>query len=875
MKHFSVLAAIVLTLSFYTSAWSTPATDLLPGPADEIVIADWHVVGPCLSGAREALTNPFSGSFNPATGEVDLNDTYPSEQAFGGRVEWTEQPIDENGNLVFNFDDPDWEKINDEWGVSGLYFLCAAYAEFESERECRALINAHGIGSFYINGRRYSGDPYGHRLIKTPVILDEGLNRVFFVAGGFGGSDTVRFDIEPPPEQAIVVLDRDILLPDLVRGKDIQTNANSIAHYGEPVNLYAGIPIVNTTNEWIDGVSIAIGDNEILTTPLEAYVRNLPPLSVVKVPVNFIGDVFPEDWEEDTYEVPIRIWWDDQEINITSSARVRDPEDSRRMVFLSDIDNSVQKYAVRFPSNYDPTRNYSLILALHGAGVECDGMVDSFESRDSAFIVAPTNRRRFGFDWQDWGRLDALEVLEQCNRNYRIDPNRVYLVGHSMGGHGTWHVGSTHADRFAAIVPSAGWASFQLYSPWFLRADELFGDPNLRRIVEACTSPDRTERLLPNLRNTPVLAVHGGDDDNVPPTHGRLLTGILDRMDYDVRYWEEPGQGHWWDNDPNIPGAGCVDALRIRSFLMERERNPYPRHVTLATYDLGNANERYWIEVNEEISPIGQVYVDAELERNGDFRCTTANVRMLTFDFSDEFPYSVPYSVEIDNQVVVLGPDVSDTVSLTQADGLWTIGESLSTGTVKTPDFRGPVKRAYMSPFVIVVGTQGTDEANALNMEIARAIQQRWWYRANGYSIIVPDTDTRIGDEYYQTMNLVLVGGPDSNVHSRMFEEQLPISIVDGGVMLGDKFIEGDDLSVKFVYPNPANPDRLILCNWGTSLAGTRLAGGMTCLFSGSNLPDFLIYDDDVRLMGYAGVRASGFFDNNWELDEDLYYLRY
>ena len=110
-----MLAAIVLILSFYTSAYSTPASAILPGLAEEIVITAWYVVGPCLSGAREALTNPFSRSFNHATGEVDLNDTYPSEQAYGGRVGWTEQSSDENGNLVFSFDDPDWEKINDEW----------------------------------------------------------------------------------------------------------------------------------------------------------------------------------------------------------------------------------------------------------------------------------------------------------------------------------------------------------------------------------------------------------------------------------------------------------------------------------------------------------------------------------------------------------------------------------------------------------------------------------------------------------------------------------------------------------------------------------------------------------------------------------------
>ena len=87
------------------------------------------------------------------------------------------------------------------------------------------------------------------------------------------------------------------------------------------------------------------------------------------------------------------------------------------------------------------------------------------------------------------------------------------------------------------------------------------------------------------------------------------------------------------------------------------------------------------------------------------------------------------------------------------------------------------------------------------------------------------------------------------------------------------EFIPGDDLAVKFVYPSRGHGQNLILCNWGTSIEGLRLAGGLTCIFSGSGLPDFLIYDKEVKLKGYAGVKAAGFFDNNWEVDPDLYYL--
>jgi predicted esterase len=860
MKKYTTLIAISMLLGLINVANSTPGQDSLPPLDREIAITDWWVAGPILSGSRESLVNPFAASFNRDTGEVDLDARYSSVQEYGGAVGWSLSTVDEEGNLNFSFDNPDWDKIDDEWGASGIAFMCGAYATFQCDRECRALVDANGIGSFYINGRLYSGDPYGHGLIKTPVLLDEGENRVFFASGGYGGSDTVRFAIEPPPETALMVLENDILLPDLVRGESLDT--------------FVGVPILNTTDEWVENVEVTAGYGSTVFIDSEPFViKRLAPLSVIKVPARIATEEpYPEEWDEDEVPVPIRITYSGSELWAVPNARVRNPEDSRKVVFLSDIDQSAQKYAVRYPSNYDPSRQYGLILALHGAGVECEGLADAFESKEWAFVVAPTNRRCFGFDWQDWGRLDAIEVLNQAMSRYPIDENRVYLVGHSMGGHGTWHVGCTHADTFAAIVPSAGWASLQLYTPWFLRSDDMFFDPELSAIFEACTSPDRTERLLPNLRNTPVLAVHGGNDDNVPPTHGRLLTGILEQMGYDATYWEEPGQGHWWDNNPDIPGAACVDALRIRSFLMEHVRNPYPRHVTLATFDLGNANTRYWVEVNEEISPIGGVYVDAEIDRTGEFTCTTHNVKTITFHFDEAFPYSVPATVAIDDQIVALDRKADGSVSLTLAGGAWSPGEGFRSDLSKTPDFRGPIKRAYFSPFVIVVGTVGTDEENSLNFEIARAISQRWWYRANGYAPIVTDNEVWS----YQTANLILIGGPESNVFSKLVEDSLPIRIVDGGVMLGDRMIRGDDLAVQFVYPmpNPVNPERLVLCNWGTSIEGTRMSGGVTCLYSGSNLPDFMIFDSAVRLQGLAGVRAMGFFDNQWQLDEDFYYVR-
>jgi poly(3-hydroxybutyrate) depolymerase len=133
-------------------------------------------------------------------------------------------------------------------------------------------------------------------------------------------------------------------------------------------------------------------------------------------------------------------------------------------MFVSPLDGSVQYFAhVPAQPAKDKARP-GLVLSLHGAGVETRGQAACYTPKPGLHVVAPTNRRPFGFDWEDWGRLDALEVLDLAGKELDTDPRRTYLTGHSMGGHGAWHLGVTYPDRFAAIGPSAGWISFWSYA---------------------------------------------------------------------------------------------------------------------------------------------------------------------------------------------------------------------------------------------------------------------------------------------------------------------------------------------------------------------------------------------------------------------------
>ena len=115
------------------------------------------------------------------------------------------------------------------------------------------------------------------------------------------------------------------------------------------------------------------------------------------------------------------------------------------------------------PSDYDvdPQRRWPLLVFLHGAGERGDdleilkrhGPPKLIEQgREFPFVIVspqcPVNER--------WN-LYALEALiEQVVRDHRIDPDRVYLTGLSMGGFGVWGLALRHPERYAAVVPICG-----------------------------------------------------------------------------------------------------------------------------------------------------------------------------------------------------------------------------------------------------------------------------------------------------------------------------------------------------------------------------------------------------------------------------------
>jgi len=209
----------------------------------------------------------------------------------------------------------------------------------------------------------------------------------------------------------------------------------------------------------------------------------------------------------------------------------------------------------------------SPIIFLHGAGVDITtfrSWAKTLSQQKSAWILAPTGRTSWGFDWRGpsalsvWSALEALASITHKPEweGLKFAKNtKVVVVGHSNGGQGTWYLASRFPDRVIGAIPAAGYIKAQSYIPTSLSRLDRFIDPALRGILNSSLSTDDNDLHLSNLVDTPILAIHGGLDENVPTWHSRELISLLKSRNSaaDASFVEVPDKPHWWSTVFDIP----------------------------------------------------------------------------------------------------------------------------------------------------------------------------------------------------------------------------------------------------------------------------------------------------------------------------------
>jgi predicted esterase len=713
------------------------------------------------------------------------------------------------------------------------------YVPVQSERNEVKLLRAAGQEIAYVNGEPRPGDPYSNGILELPVELHQGTNDFLFRAS----RGRVRATLSTPARPIMLYLG-DTTIPDIV--------------HGDNEEAWGAIIVVNCTTNFLKDLSIKA--SVAGHSALKSSLPSIPPLSVRKV-----GFRFKPHWSDKTNQLELSLKLEGHSSHgklldtATLVLHLRKETDHYNQTFRSDIDGSIQYYAVApaHPSPSGPPAK-ALFLSVHGAGVEASGQAGAYASKSWGTLVAATNRRNYGFDWEDWGRHDAMEVLNLAKARFQPDPQQIYLTGHSMGGHGTWILGVTYPDHFAAIGPSAGWISFSSYGG----AERRTNGDAVQQMVQRASNQGDTLGMVSNCLHFGVYILHGDADDNVPVQEARTMRDRLKTFDHDFMYHEQPGAGHWWGNL-------CVDWPPMFD-LFARHEIPQDRSVcdiNFTTMNPGVSASSHWISIEEQQHALNKsdvVIHYAPTSRT--FEATTENVARLSLR-TDQIAPGGPVTVKLDGQTLadLAQPGHDGKIWFENKDGKWTVGDAPPL-TRKGPHRYGPFKEAFGHDMMFVYGTKGSPAENAWAKAKSRLDAESWWYRGNGAVDVVPDVEFNAAKE--PDRGVVLYGNADNNAAWGALLGNSPVQVRQGVVEIGSHAIHGEDLACLLCRPRPGSDTASVAVVAGTGVVGSKLTDRVPYLTAGVAYPDCTVFGVETLSKGDAGVRAAGFFGMDWSVDK-------
>jgi predicted esterase len=196
----------------------------------------------------------------------------------------------------------------------------------------------------------------------------------------------------------------------------------------------------------------------------------------------------------------------------------------------------IMPYRILVPETYDGTKPYPLVVGLHGMGGTDDslfemngGILPQATETRGFILVSPMGYRRNGAygstrvegatasptrrELTRLSQLDVMNVLELVRGEYEIDEDRIYLMGGSMGGGGTWRIASRYPQIWAAIAP-------------------------------ICAGITLDEVDLEGMRHIPVVVSHGDADATVPVERSRTMVAAMEKLGMTYEYHEIEGGGH-------------------------------------------------------------------------------------------------------------------------------------------------------------------------------------------------------------------------------------------------------------------------------------------------------------------------------------------
>jgi len=198
----------------------------------------------------------------------------------------------------------------------------------------------------------------------------------------------------------------------------------------------------------------------------------------------------------------------------------------KRYAHRSAIDSTLQPYSVFLPKNFKEKKECPLVVVLHGSGVDEQGIIRYYIGKLKKLDVPVLAPKARGLS--DWYLGNSGKDVFECINHFcylfpNIDKDKIFLLGFSMGGYGTWRLGLNNPGYFKGLVILSG----------ALRPPKIYRNKG-ENILD----------IIKNAENQNILIIHGAKDNAVPIDLTKEAVKKLEQIKANFEYIELPNAAH-------------------------------------------------------------------------------------------------------------------------------------------------------------------------------------------------------------------------------------------------------------------------------------------------------------------------------------------
>ena len=532
--------------------------------------------------------------------------------------------------------------------------------------------------------------------------------------------------------------------------------------------------------------------------------------------------------------------------------------------YVSEIDGSVQPYALSLPEGYDvkASKRWPLTVVLHGRNGDLTeaGFIASFNGKPAKekdqIRLDVYGRGNNAYRWA--GETDVFEAIAAVRRRFRPDDRRIVLWGFSMGGAGAWHLGLHHPDRWAAAGAGAGFVDFYGYQN---------KTQTLPPYQDATLSIYDVVPYALNAADVPFVT-YGGDQDK-QRLASITMVAAAELLDVNITAIVGKNIGHKFTPEAEREFQAFLEANRKLGRALPSDR----KRIRFATCT-PKYNTCGWVTVAEMGELYSPAIVEAEIQEEGQLaRVVTGNVAALQLsrDAADE--------VELDGDRLPLR-DAADgllpeVIYVRRGDGWTYLNYDASREFLNNPErhkrqnLQGPIDDAFMQSFVCVTGDGkpwSAEHQKYADWSLKRLETEFDKYLRGRLRVVKAGAVT---PGMIASSNLILFGDPGSNPLIAQLLPELPLTWTKEAITVAGTSYDPKTHAAVLIFPNPLNPNRYVVLNSGHTFHADAFTGTNALLYP--RLGDFAVLK--VTADGKQGYKEepvwADIFDTAWQLPSE------